>query len=185
MSAVDFFLQLGPDFKDYTDVFVKNGFNDVETISTMHIQEDLDTMFSGETMPLGHRRKIETAVKNMKSAIDTGSHEYHLPIGEKVQNVEMKPSLLKMKENKQEEISKLEAKLELVLSRQKDMGKFVPMPEQDGPFKNKTCSVCHIRGHRTDGNRDRSHCDKEPCSSWTFVGERKKINMKKQGLRMT
>ena len=29
----------------------------------MHIQEDLDTMFSGETMPLGHRRKIETAVK--------------------------------------------------------------------------------------------------------------------------
>ena len=36
MSAVDFFLQLGPDFKDYAVVFVKNGFNDVETICTMH-----------------------------------------------------------------------------------------------------------------------------------------------------
>jgi hypothetical protein len=59
-------------------------------------------------------------------------------VEEKVQNVEMKPSLLKMKE----EISKLEAKLELALSRQRDMDKFVPMPEQDGPFKNQTCSVC-------------------------------------------
>ena len=49
MSAVEFFLQLGPDFKDYPEVFVKNGFNDFETICTMHIQEDLDTMFSGET----------------------------------------------------------------------------------------------------------------------------------------
>ena len=137
----------------------------------MHIQEDLDYMFSGETMPLGHRRKIETAVKNMKSAIDTGSHEHHLPIVEqKVQNVEMKPSLLKMKE----EISKLEAKLELALSRKRDMDKFVPMPEQDGPFKNQTCSVCHIWGHRADGNRDRSHCDKEPCSSWTFGGRKEK-----------
>lgn len=87
-------------------------------------------MFSEETMPLGHSRKIETAVKNMKSAIDTGNHEHHLPIVEKkVQNVEMNLSLLKMKENKQEEISKLEAKLELALSRQKDMDKFVPMPE--------------------------------------------------------
>jgi hypothetical protein len=27
----------------------------------MHIQEDLDTMFSKEIMPLGHRRKIKTA----------------------------------------------------------------------------------------------------------------------------
>jgi hypothetical protein len=130
MFAVDFFLQLGPDFKDYAEVFVKNGFNDVETICTMHIQEDLDTMFSKEIMPLGHRRKIKTAVKNMKSAIDTGSHEHHLPIvEEKVRNVEMKSSWLKMKENKQEEIFKLEAKLELALSRQKDMDKFVPMPE--------------------------------------------------------
>jgi hypothetical protein len=132
-------------------------------------------MFSEETMPLGHRRKIETAVKNMKSAIDTGSHEHHLPIVEKkVQNVEMKPSLVKMKENKQEEISKLEAKLELALSRQKDMDKFVPMPEQVGPFKNQTCSVCHIWGHRANGNRDRSHCDKEPCSSWTFCWRKEK-----------
>jgi hypothetical protein len=39
---------------------------------------------------------------------------------EKVQNVEMKSSWLKMKENKQEEIFKLEAKLELALSRQKN-----------------------------------------------------------------
>ena len=36
MSAVDFFLQLGPDFKDYAEVFVTNDFNDVETICTMH-----------------------------------------------------------------------------------------------------------------------------------------------------
>jgi hypothetical protein len=44
-----------------------------------------------------------------------------------------------MKENKQEEIFKLDARLELALSRQKYMDKFVPMPEQDGPFKNQTC----------------------------------------------
>ena len=41
------------------------------------------------------------------------------------------------------------------------------MPEQDGPFKIQTCSVCHIHG-----NRDRSHCDKEPCSSWTSCGRK-------------
>jgi hypothetical protein len=35
--------------------------------------------------------------------------------------------------------SKLDARLELALSRQKYMDKFVPMPEQDGPFKNQTC----------------------------------------------
>ena len=84
--------------KDYTERFVKNGCNDVELYS--HI-EDLDTMFSGETMPL----------------------KQHLPIFEKVQNANVKinPSLLKKKENKQEEISKLETKLELALSRTNDM----------------------------------------------------------------
>ena len=41
------------------------------------------------------------------------------------------------------------------------------MPEQDGPFKIQTCPVCHIHG-----NRDRSHCDKEPCSSWTSCGRK-------------
>jgi hypothetical protein len=47
----------------------------------------------------------------------------HLPIFEKVQNANAKinPSLLKKKENKQEEISKLETKLELALSRTNDM----------------------------------------------------------------
>ena len=44
-------------------------------------------MFSGETMPLDHRKNIETADKNMKSVIDTGSHEDHLSIVEKVKNV--------------------------------------------------------------------------------------------------
>ena len=39
MSAVDFFLQLGPDFKDYAEVFVKNGFNDVETIYALCISK--------------------------------------------------------------------------------------------------------------------------------------------------
>jgi hypothetical protein len=58
--------------KDYTERFVKNGCNDVELYS--HI-EDLDTMFSGETMPL----------------------KQHLAIFEKVQNANAKinPSLLK------------------------------------------------------------------------------------------
>jgi hypothetical protein len=39
MSAVGFFLQLGPDFKDYAEVFVKNGFNDVETIYALCISK--------------------------------------------------------------------------------------------------------------------------------------------------
>jgi predicted transcriptional regulator len=74
MFAVDFFLQLGPDFKDYAEVFVKNGFNDVETICTMHIQEDLDTMFSEETMPLGHSRKKNQQQTFQKSFSSTLSH---------------------------------------------------------------------------------------------------------------
>ena len=90
----------------------------------------------------------------------------------------MKPSLLKMKDNKQEEISKLEAQLELALSRQKDMDKLVPMPEQDGPFKNRTCSRCQIRGHSCDANRYRSHCDKEHAPHGDFVGEGKYKNLK-------
>ena len=83
-----------------------------------------------------------------------------------------------MKENKQEEISKLEARLELALSRQKYMDKFVPMPEQDGPFKTRPAKyvifgATGLMVTETDPTVIKSH-----APHGHFVGERKNINLK-------
>ena len=65
MTSEDVFLQLGPDCKKYSATFNEHGFTHVETICTLETKEDLLTMFPHESMPLGHRTKIEAAVKNL------------------------------------------------------------------------------------------------------------------------
>ena len=73
MTSDEFFLQLGPDYKQYTAVLIRNGFTDVDTICTMQIKEDMDTMFKEDSLPLGHRRKIEAAILNLQKAVEPGT----------------------------------------------------------------------------------------------------------------
>ena len=39
----------------------------------MQIQEDMHTMFTEDSFPLGHRRKIEAAILNLQKAVEPGT----------------------------------------------------------------------------------------------------------------
>ncbi|CAC5407427.1 unnamed protein product [Mytilus coruscus] len=174
MTSEDFFLQLGPDYKKNTDTLNEHGFTDVETICTMETKEDLLTMFPHESMPLGHRRKNEDAVKNLKTATSTKPCDNYSNNKEPCRGDEEKGSLSKIQEKQADKLKELNDKLGKALAALKEIDKSIPLPEPEGPYKNQTCSICHVRGHRSDGNKDRSHCIKEPCTSWEYCGRRDK-----------
>ena len=168
-TSEDFFLQLGPNYTEYAEIFNENGFTDVSTICTMQIEEDLNTMIPGNSIPLGHRRKIQSAIQNLKSAVTCNTNEGVESMME-TKCIAEKSSMRKIQEKHTEKLSSLKQKLEEALVKLKEFDQFVPLPEPEGPYKNQTCSICHVRGHRADGNKDRSYCTKEQCSSWKFCG---------------
>jgi hypothetical protein len=43
------------------------------TLCTMQIKEDMDTMFKEDSLPLGHRRKMEVAILNLQKAAEPGT----------------------------------------------------------------------------------------------------------------
>ena len=72
ISVHEFQIQLGPSFLEYEDVFKANEFNDCSTLKVMHIERDLTDMFreKGVPLPLGHRRKLEEALMNLRRATE-------------------------------------------------------------------------------------------------------------------
>ncbi|CAG2254718.1 unnamed protein product [Mytilus edulis] len=174
MTSEYFFLQLGPDYKKYSATFNDHGFTDVETICTMETKEDLLTMFPHESMPLGHRRKIEAAVKNLKTATSTKPYDNFSNNKEPCRGDEEIGSLSKIQGKQVDKLRELNDKLGKAVAAQKEIEKFIPLPEPEGPYKTQICSICHVRGHKSDGNKDRSHCMKEPCTSWEYCGRRDK-----------
>ena len=36
------------------------------------------------------------------------------------------------------------------------------------------CGNCHIRGHRSDGNKKNDKCNAPPCTSYFMCGQKKK-----------
>ncbi|CAG2230835.1 unnamed protein product [Mytilus edulis] len=137
----------------------------------METKEDLLTMFPHDSMPLGHRRKIEAAVKNLKTATSTKPYDNYK---EPCRGDEEKGSLSKIQGKQVDKLKELKDKLGKAVAAQKEIEKFIPLPEPEGPYKTQTCSICHVRGHKSDGNKDRSHCMKEPCTSWEYCGRRDK-----------
>ncbi|CAG2235007.1 unnamed protein product [Mytilus edulis] len=136
--------------------------------------EDLLTMFPHESMPLGHRRKIEAAVKNLKTATSTKPYDNFSNNKEPCRGNEEIGSLSKIQGKQVDKLRELNDKLGKAVAAQKEIEKFIPLPEPEGPYKTQICSICHVRGHKSDGNKDRSHCMKEPCTSWEYCGRRDK-----------
>ena len=179
MSTEDFFLQLGPDFEKYTSVFVANGFNDVDTICTMNIEDDISTMFKNEDLPLGHRRKMEAAIRNLV-ACKTSQTENPKSMTEGT-NMEGFPdtqvnkgAIEKLEDQQRQKLAELQSKLDAETASKKELDHYVPPPDPEGPYKSQTCSICHVRGHRSSGNKDGSQCTKNPCNSWKLCGRRDK-----------
>ena len=51
---------------------------------------------------------------------------------------------------------------------------YIPLPETKGSYKLQTCSICHIRGHRSSGSKDGPQCAKDHCTSWKIRGRKDK-----------
>ena len=47
----------------YKNVFIENEFQDSSSLRAMDISSDLDLMFVNNPLPLGHKRKIQLALK--------------------------------------------------------------------------------------------------------------------------
>ena len=151
ISTHEFLVQLGPAYLQYKDVFIEEEFTDCSTLRTMGIDTDLIQIFKARKLPLplGHRRKLEDALRNLKSAGDQ-----QLPEEKVSANTS---DTLKCFENIEKEkrallISKLEERKELEQQR-KDLTKNVSVPHPVGSNKTATCSNCHLRGHREFGNK--------------------------------
>jgi hypothetical protein len=72
VSVKEFLGQMGPSFLRYEKVFQDNEFVDCGTLKVMDIEMDLPMMFNKDTMvmPLGHRRKLEDALRCLRSVDD-------------------------------------------------------------------------------------------------------------------
>ena len=65
---------------------------------------------------------------------------------------EEKGSLPKIQEKQADKLKESNDKFGKALAAQKDFEKFIPLPKPEGPHKTQTCSIFHVRGHKSDGN---------------------------------
>ena len=169
ISVHEFLVQLGPSYLQYEPVFIEEEFRDCSTLRAMDIETDLVQMFKdkGVALPLGHRRKLEDALRNLKSAGDQS-----LP--EKGSGNDTVTGFENIEKGKRALLtSKIEERKELEVQK-RELSKDVPMPVPVGNNKASTCSNCHIRGHREFNNRNQSACSNPPCSSWLKCGIKKR-----------
>jgi hypothetical protein len=47
-------------------------------------------------------------------------------------------------------------------------------PPHSGKYKTIVCGNCHVRGHRSEGNKNNTTCLQDPCLSYIRCGQRKK-----------
>lgn len=76
ISVQEFLGQLGPEFQKYTNIFLENEFKDNSSLRAMDIDQDLDLMFACDPLPLGHKRKIQLALRNLVSATNINSDAF-------------------------------------------------------------------------------------------------------------
>jgi hypothetical protein len=55
-----------------------------------------------------------------------------------------------------------------------EMNRPILEPPHSGKCKNIVCGNCHVRGHRSDGNKNNGSCLEEPCYSYIRCGQKKK-----------
>ena len=69
--------------------------------------------------------------------------------------------------DRQSELCAVEAQIE-------EMNRPILEPPQSGKYKTIVCGNCHVRGHRSEGNKNNAPCLKEPCYSYVSCGQNKK-----------
>lgn len=181
ISVQEFLGQLGPEFQKYTNIFLENEFKDNSSLRAMDIDQDLDLMFACDPLPLGHKRKIQLALRNLVSATNINSDAFtNLPgtFNTNMQVVnetnEGKSSMDKVKEKCLDDLKLKEKELKDLQNKRKSLDVIICDPEPVGPFKSTRCGNCHLRGHKADGNRGNKSCTFPACNSWKDCGQKDK-----------
>jgi hypothetical protein len=95
------------------------------------------------------------------------------------QSVETKPIVVEdWKKNKEKDvitqIEDRESELYAVEAQLEEMNRPILEPLHSGKYKTIVCGNCHVRGHRSEGNKNNTNCLQEPCYSYIRCGQRKK-----------
>lgn len=186
ISVQEFLGQLGQEFLVYSRTFIENEFKDGSSLRAMDIDNDLDIMFANNPLPLGHKRKIQLALRNLFSvtspdvpinnlpiAISSNLKEQHGTQGNAVCD-DQKSSMGKIKEKYQEDLKLKEDEMKDLQIKRRSLDMTVCDPDPVGPFKNTRCGNCHLRGHKADGNRGNKSCNLPACSNWKDCGQKEK-----------
>ena len=168
ISIREFLIQLGPEFIKYEDTFLENEFNDSSSLRAMEIDQDLDTIFSESPLPLGHKRKIQMAVKNLNSATRSQDSEISATVsGPHVTSYDN--TVLEKSDNmsriKDKILNDIKLKEHKKVSKKRALEVTVSDPDPVGPFKNTRCGNCHMRVHKADGNKGNKSCSLPPCDN--------------------
>ena len=180
ISVHEFLVQLGPAYLEYEHVFLEEEFRDCSTLRTMDIETDLVQMFKdkGVPLPLGHRRRLEDALRNIKCAGDQSVMQPGGTIattgcerGNTASSLNGFENIIREKEAQL--AAKMDERKELELKK-RELTRDIPFPPPVGNNKTSTCSNCHIRGHRQFGNKHQLPCKEPPCPSWLQSGNKKR-----------
>ena len=65
-STQDFLLNIGPNFKRFTENFVSEGFKTIKELKCIQLPEDLEVILHGTTFNLAEKRQLQCAIKNIQ-----------------------------------------------------------------------------------------------------------------------
>ncbi|XP_071153218.1 uncharacterized protein [Mytilus edulis] len=180
ISISEFLTQLGPEFLKYEEIFLENEFRDSSALRAMDIESDLDLIFCEPPLPLGRKRKIQMAIRNLKAATAIYPESLDQP---STSTLSSKPvsdfdnnnnGMEKIRQKILCEIKEKESVRSDLMSRRRDMDILVVDPDPIGPYKTTRCGNCHLRGHKADGNRGNKPCSLSPCKDWRDCGQKDK-----------
>ena len=95
------------------------------------------------------------------------------------QTVETKPTVVEdWKNNKEKDITSqiadLQSELYAVEAQLEEMNRPIMEQPHSRQYKTIVCRNCHVRGHRSEGNKNNAPCLEEPCYSYIRCGQKKK-----------
>ncbi|CAG2212602.1 unnamed protein product [Mytilus edulis] len=171
ISVSEFLQQLGPEFMKYKQTFMENEFCDSSSLRAMNIEVDLDYMFETNPLPLGHKRKLQYALKNLESVTCAEKNEVYIAPPESSCT---EKNMDKIKEKLESNLQLKEKEKQDYVHKRRQMDLIISDPDPIGPLKSTRCGNCHMRGHKADGNRGNKPCTLPPCNSWKDCGQKDK-----------
>ena len=95
------------------------------------------------------------------------------------QTVETKPTVVEDWRNNKEkditsQIADLQSELYAVEAQLEEMNRPIMEQPHSGQYKTIVCGNCHVRGHRSEGNKNNASCLEEPWYSYIRCGQKKK-----------